>query len=157
MGTRSSKRHEDGGEADNSSDEMDVSFDCEFNLSANFEASTRVEWKEAMQNEYDALMKNGTWKLVDPPVGTKPMGCKWVYKNKYRSDGSLDKHKERLVAKGYAQKERIDYEETFSPITKWVTIHTLLSLAAQNGWKVYQMDVKTAFLNGDLKENVFMS
>ena len=87
--TRSSKRHEDGGEVDNSGDDMDVSFDCEFNLSANFEpnsfeeASTRFEWKEAMQNEYDiALMKNGTWKLFDPPVGTKPIGCKWVYKNK---------------------------------------------------------------------------
>ena len=113
----SSKRDEDGGEADNSGDDINVSFDCKFNLSANFEptsfqeASTRVEWKEAMQNEYDALMKNGTWKLVDPPVGTKPIGCKWVYKNKYKSDGSLDKHKARLVAKGYAQKEGIDYEE----------------------------------------------
>ena len=80
-----------------------------------------------------------------------------MYKNKYRSDGSLDKHKARLVEKGYAQKEGIDYEETFSPTTKWATIRTLLSLAAQNGWKVHQMDVKTAFLNGDLKENVFMS
>ena len=122
---------------------MNVSFDCEFNLSTNFEptsfeeASTRVEWKEAMQNEYDALIKNGTWKLVDPLVGTKPIGCKWVYKNKYRSDGSLDKHKVRLVAKGYAQKEGIDYEETFSPTAKWATIRTLLSLAAQNGWKVH--------------------
>ena len=78
MGTRSSKRH--GGEADNSGDDIDVSFDCEFILSANFEptyfeeASTGVEWKEAMQNEYDALMKIGTWKLVDPPVGTKLIG-----------------------------------------------------------------------------------
>ena len=80
-----------------------------------------------------------------------------MYKNKYRSDGSLDNHKERLVAKGYAQKEGIDYEETFSPTTKWATIHTLLSLAAQNGWKVHQMDVKTSLFNGDLKENVFMS
>ena len=80
-----------------------------------------------------------------------------MYKNKYKSDGSLDKHKARLVAKGYAQKEGIDYEETFSPTAKWATIRTLLYLAAQNGWKVHQMDVKTAFLNGDLKENVFMS
>ena len=101
-------------------------------------------------------MKNGTWKLVDPLVGTKPIGCKWVYKNTYRSNGSLDKHKARLVAKGYAQKEGIDYEKMFSPTAKWDTIHTLLSLAAQNGWKVQQMDVKTAFLNGDLKENVFV-
>ena len=75
-----------------------------------------------MQNEYDALIKNGTWKLVDPPVGTKPIGCKWVYKRKAR-----------LVAKGYAQKEGIDYEETFSPTAKWATIRTLLSLAAQKG------------------------
>ena len=75
-----------------------------------------------MQNEYDALIKNGTWKLVDPPIGTKPIGCKWVYKNKYKSDGSLDNHKARLVAKGYAQKEGIYYEETFSPTAKWATI-----------------------------------
>ena len=141
---------------------MDVSFDCEFNLSTNFEptsfeeASTRAEWKEAMQNECDKLMKNGTSNLVDPPVGTKPISCKWVYKNKYRSYGLLDKHKARFVAKGYAQKEGIDYEETFSPTAKWATIRTLLSLAAQKGWKVHQMDVKTAFLNGDLKENVSM-
>ena len=80
-----------------------------------------------------------------------------MYKNKYRSDGSLDKHKARLVAKCYAQKEVIDYEETFSPTAKWDTIRTLLSLATQNGWKINQMDVKTSFLNGDLAENVFMS
>ena len=90
---------------------MDVSFDCELNLSSNFEPNSFIEssecdyWKEVMQNEYDALIKNGTWKLVDPPVGTKPIGCKWVYKNKYKSDGSFGKHKERLVEKGYAQKE----------------------------------------------------
>eukprot|EP00253_Pinus_taeda_P017646 PITA_17646 len=107
--------------------------------------------------EYDALIKNDTWKLVDPPFGTKPIGCKWVYKNKYKADGSLDKHKARLVAKGFAQKEGVDYEETFAPTAKWATIRTLFALAAQTGWKVHQMDVKTAFLNGDLKENVFMS
>eukprot|EP00253_Pinus_taeda_P026080 PITA_26080 len=110
-----------------------------------------------MQKEYDALIKNDTWKLVDPPFGTKPIGCKWVYKNKYKADGSLDKHKARHVAKGFAQKEGVDYEETFAPTEKWATIWTLFALAAQNGWKVHQMDVKTAFLNGDLKENVFIS
>eukprot|EP00253_Pinus_taeda_P018454 PITA_18454 len=142
---------------------MDVSYDCELNLSTNFEqtsfkeAASHDAWKEAMQKEYDALIKNDTWKLVDPPFGTKPIGCKWVYKNKYKADGSLDKHKARLVAKGFAQKEGVDYEETFTPTAKWATIRTLFALAAQNGWKVHQMDVKTAFLNGDLKENVFMS
>eukprot|EP00253_Pinus_taeda_P020312 PITA_20312 len=110
-----------------------------------------------MQKEYDALIKNDTCELVDRPLGTKPIGCKWVYKNKYKADGSLDKHKATLVAKGFAQKEEVNYEETFAPTAKWATIWTLFALAVQNGWKVHQMDVKTTFLNGDLKENVFMS
>eukprot|EP00253_Pinus_taeda_P012520 PITA_12520 len=142
---------------------MDVSYDCELNLSKDFEptsfkeVASHYEWKEAMQKEYDSLIKNDTWKLVDPPLGTKPIGCKWVYKNKYKANCSLDKHNARLVAKCFARKEGVDYEETFAPIAKWATIRTLFALAAHNGWKVHQMDVKTAFLNGDLKENVFMS
>eukprot|EP00253_Pinus_taeda_P002014 PITA_02014 len=85
---------------------MDVSYDCELNLSTDFEptsfkeAVSHDEWKEAMKREYDALIKNDTWKLVDPPLRTKPISCKWVYKNKYKAYGSLDKHKVRLVAKG---------------------------------------------------------
>eukprot|EP00253_Pinus_taeda_P031315 PITA_31315 len=110
-----------------------------------------------MRKEYDALIKNGTLKLVDPPLGTKPIFCKWVYKNKYKSNGLLDKHKARLVENGFSQKEGVNYEENFSPTAKWASIRTLFSLATQNGWKVHQMDVKTTFLNGDLKENVFMS
>ena len=114
---------QDGGNVDNSNsgDDMDVSYDCELNLSTNHEstsfkeATSHDEWKEAMQKEYDALIKNGTWKLVDPPYGTRPIGCKWVFKIKYRSNGSLDKHKVRLVAKGFAHKEGIGYEETFPP------------------------------------------
>eukprot|EP00253_Pinus_taeda_P003450 PITA_03450 len=118
---------------------MDVSYDCELNLSTDFEptsfkeVASHDEWKEAMQKEYDALIKNGTWKLVDPPLGTKPIGCKWVYKNKYKADGSLDKHKARLVEKGFAQKEGVDYEETFSPTAKWATIWTLFALVTQKG------------------------
>ena len=141
---------------------MDVSYDRELNLSTNFEptsfkeAASHDEWKEAMQKEYDALINNGTWKLVDPPLGTKPIGCKWVYKNKYKANASLDKHKARLVAKGFAWKEGVYYEETFAPTAKWATIQTLFAVAAQNGWKVQQIDVEIAFLNGDLKENVFM-
>eukprot|EP00253_Pinus_taeda_P008515 PITA_08515 len=163
-GTRNSNR-QNGADVDDSNSpvDMDVSYDFELNLSTDFEptsfkeATSHDEWKEAMQKEYDALIKNDTWKLVDPPLGTKPIGCKWVYKNKYKADGSLDKHKAKLVAKGFAQKEGVNYEDTFFPTTKWATIETLFSLAAQNGWKAHQMDVKTAFLNGDLKENVFMS
>ena len=109
---------------------------CELSLSTDHEptsfkeAASRDEWNEAMQKEYDALIKNDTWKMVDPPLGTKPIGYKWVYKNKYKADGSLDKHKARLVAKCFAQKEAVNYEETFSPIAKWATIWTLFALAA---------------------------
>ena len=90
-----------------------------------------------MQKEYDALIKNINQKLVDPPLGTKPIGCKWNYKNKYKADGSLDKHKARLVAKGFAQKEGVDYEETFVPTTKWATVWTLFALASQNDQKLH--------------------
>ena len=109
-----------------------------------------------MNKEFDALIKNGTWKFMDPPYGTKPIGCKQVYKKKYRFDGSLEKHKARLVAKGFTQKEGIDYDETFAPTAKWATIHSLLVILAQHGWKVHQMDVKIAFLNGDLNEEIYM-
>eukprot|EP00253_Pinus_taeda_P035923 PITA_35923 len=105
-GTRNSNR-QNGADVDDSNSpiDMDVSYDCVLNLSTYFEptsfkeAASHDEWKEAMQREYDALINNGTWKLVYPPFGTKPIGCKWVYKNKYKADGSLDKHKARLVAK----------------------------------------------------------
>eukprot|EP00253_Pinus_taeda_P033584 PITA_33584 len=118
---------------------MDVSYDCELNLSTDFEpasfkeAASHDEWKEVMQKEYDFVIKNGTWKLVDPPLGTKLIGCKWVYKNKYKVDGSLDKHKARLVEKGFAHKKGVDYEDTFAPTAKWATIQTLFALANQNG------------------------
>ena len=88
-------------------------------------------WRSAMQREYDTLIKNGTWRLVDPPIGSKSIGCTWIYKNKYKADGSLEKNKARLVTKGYAQKEGVDYTETFAPTAKWGTIRTLFSLAAQ--------------------------
>jgi hypothetical protein len=92
---------------------------------------------------------------VDPPFGTNPIGCKWFIKNKYKSDSSLDKHKVRLVVKGFSHKKGIDYE-TFSPTKKWAIIRTLFSLATHNGWK-FHCDGKIDFLNGDLKENIFIS
>ena len=108
-----------------------------------------------MQKEYDALINNGTWMLVDPPLGTKPIGCKWVYKNKYKFVSSLDKNKARLVAKCFAQKEWVDYEETFATTTKWATIQKLFTLDTMNYCKVHEMDVNSALLNGDLKDNIF--
>ena len=121
------------------------------------EAIEYDEWKMAMQSEYDAVMKNQTWKIVDCPHDVKPIGCKWVYKIKYKANGDIDKYKERLVEKGFAQKEGIDYEETFPPTAKWNTIRIVLALAAQNGWKLHQMDVKSAFINCDLQEDVYMT
>jgi len=102
---------------------MDVSFDCELNVFSNFEPNSFVEedacdeWKEAMKSEYDVVIKNGTWKLVDPPIRTKPIGCNWVYKNKYKSYGSLDKHKARPVSKGYAQGKELTLKKHYPPRT----------------------------------------
>jgi hypothetical protein len=106
----SSKQY--GGNVDNSNsgdvDDMDVSYDYDLNLSTKLEPGSFKEddsydeWKESMQKEYDALINNGTWKLVDPPFGTKPISFKWVFNNRYRSYGSLDKHKSRLVEKGFS-------------------------------------------------------
>jgi hypothetical protein len=120
------------------------------------EAVKHKEWQQAMVEEYQAVIDNNTWKLVDCPTGVKPIGCKWVYRIKYNQHGEIDKYKARLVAKGFAQQEGIDYEETFAPTAKWNTIRLTLALAAQKGWKVHQMDVKSAFLNGDLQEDVYM-
>jgi hypothetical protein len=110
-----------------------------------------------MINEYDLVLANGTWNLADCPHDVNPIGCKWVYRLKYKPNGKIDKYTTRLVAKGFSQWEGIDYEETFAPTTKWNTIIMVINLAANNGWKLHQMDVKSVFLNGDLKEDIFMT
>eukprot|EP01018_Ginkgo_biloba_P014416 Gb_10175 [translate_table: standard] len=120
------------------------------------EASGRPAWDRAMQVEYDTLMRNNTWDLVVLPSGKKPIACIWVYKVKYKADGTLDKYKARLVVKGFSQVEGIDYEETFAPTANMSTIHLILAMATQFGWKVQQMDVMSAFLNGELEEEVYM-
>jgi hypothetical protein len=81
---------------------------------------------------------------------------KWVYKTKYKANGEVDKHKARLVAKGFAQEYGVDYNETFAPVTRLDTIRMVLAIAAQHNWKVYQMDVKSAFLNEYLEEEVYV-
>ena len=105
-----------------------------------------VEWKN------DAIEKNQTWDLVDIPIDKTSIGVKWVYKTKLNKKGELEKHKARLVSKGYAQKYGIDYDETFAPLARMDTIRAVLAIATQNQWHVYQMDVKSAFLNGILEE-----
>ena len=114
------------------------------------------QWKAATDSEYESLMKNDTWKLVELPNGRKPIGCKWVFKVKYGSDGKIERFKGRLVAKGYAQQYGIDYEETFSPVVRFSSIRLLLAYAVQNEMLIHQMDVVTAFLNGKLEEEIYM-
>eukprot|EP00253_Pinus_taeda_P004550 PITA_04550 len=121
------------------------------------EAKGTPEWEQAMEAEFQSLQKNHTKTLSNLPAGKKPLSCKWVYKVKYKADGTLEKYKARLVARGFSQKEGIDYEETFAPTAKMSTIRLVLTLAAQFNWKVHQMDVKSAFLNGDLQEEVYMT
>lgn len=90
-----------------------------------------------MQEEIASLEKNHTWGLVSLPKGKKSIGCKWVFKIKYKTDGSVDKFKARLVAKGYSHQEGLDFQETFSPMAKMVTVRTMISMAAAKNWQVH--------------------
>jgi histone deacetylase 1/2 len=120
------------------------------------EAINDPRWKEAMQTEYDALIKNKTWHLIPPQKGINVIGSKWVYKIKRKADGSLDRYKARLVAKGFKQRYGLDYEDTFSPVVKAATIRTVLSIVVSRGWSLRQLDVHNAFLHGILEEEVYM-
>ena len=103
------------------------------------------------------LKTNQTWDLVDLCIDKKAIGTKWVYKFKRKVDGSIDHLKACLVAKGYAQQKGIDFEETFSPTSMMTTIRLVLAMAANFGWKVHQLDIKLAFLNGELQEKVYVT
>ena len=109
-----------------------------------------------MKEELDTLSKNHTWDLVTLPLGKFVIGCKWIYKIKTRSDGSIKCYKTCLVAKGFTQEYGINHEETFAPVTRISSIHTLLIVAAASKLDLFQMNVKNAFLNGDLSEEVYM-
>jgi len=131
-------------------------------LSTEYEPNTYKEavkdprWIKAMQSEIKALEDNFTWSVVDLPPSKKAIGCKWVYKIKYKATWEVERFKARLVAKGYNQKEGLDYQETFSPVVKMVTVRTVISIAAVQKWDIHQMDVYNAFLQGDLHEEVYM-
>lgn len=113
-------------------------------------------WQEAINDEMDSLTSNETWELVDLPHGSRPIGCRWILKRKLRPDGTVEKFKARLVAKGYVQKENVDFFDTYSPVTRVTTIRVLLAISSIHNLLVHQMDVKTAFLNGELEEEIYM-
>ena len=115
------------------------------------------KWLEAMKSEMDSMYTNQVWTLVEPPIGVNPIGCKWVFKKKTDMDGKVHTYKARLVAKGYKQIHGVDYDETFSPVAMLKSVRILLAIAAYHDYEIWQMDVKTAFLNGNLLEDVYMT
>jgi hypothetical protein len=121
------------------------------------EAVDDPNWVLAMESEMQSICKNGTWELATLPPGQKAIGLKWIFKLKKNADGEVVKHKARLVAKGYVQQEGVDFDEVFAPVARLDTIRLILALAANRGWQVHHLDVKTAFLNGELEENVYIA
>jgi hypothetical protein len=120
------------------------------------EALADDSWRKAMEEEMNSIVENDTWDLADLPAGQKAIGLKWVFKVKKDPQGKVLRHKARLVAKGYAQKQGIDFDEVFAPVARMDTVRLLLALAAHQHWQVHHMDVKSAFLNGELVEQVYV-
>ncbi|KAL6269518.1 hypothetical protein ACE6H2_026429 [Prunus campanulata] len=119
-------------------------------------AAQSPAWVKAMQEELEALQMQGTWSLVPCPSQKNIVGSKWIYKIKRNADGSIARYKARLVAQGFSQQPGLDFSETFSPVVRHTTVRLILSLAAMNKWCLRQLDVKNAFLHGDLEEEVYM-
>ena len=120
------------------------------------EASSNPLWQQVMKEELDALHKTGTWDLVYLPSRKSAIGCKWVYKIKTRSDGTVDHYKARLVARGFTQEYGIDYEEIFTHVARLSSVRTLITISVAHKWPLFHMDVKNVFLNGELSEEVYM-
>ena len=113
-------------------------------------------WIKAMDEELEQIERNNTWELVPRPKDKNVIGTKWVFKNKLNENGEVIRNKAKLVCKGYAQQEGIDFEETFAPVARLEAIRMFLALSSFQNFKVFQMDVKSAFLNGDLEEEVYI-
>ncbi len=130
--------------------------DDPLNLCDAMHSEDASKWEAAMQQEYASLMANGTWELVPLPKDRKTVGCKWVFRTKRDASGHIMRHKARLVAKGYSQVEGVDFNETFAPMAKFTTIRCILAIGSTMDLEIHQMDVKTAFLNGELEEDIYM-
>jgi hypothetical protein len=123
-------------------------------------SSTRValtdpQWRAAMEEEYGALISNGTWELVPRPQGSNVVTSRWVFTHKFRADGTLDRYKARWVIRGFTQRPRVDYNETFNPVVKPTTVHTVLATVVSCVWPIQQLDIKNVFLHSTLSEAVF--
>jgi hypothetical protein len=124
---------------------------------SNFEeATSRQVWRDAMMEEYNSIMKNDVWEVVPRPEGKSVVTSKWLYKLKHVADGNIEKYKACFVARGFSQVEGVDYDETFAPVAQYTSIRVVISIAAEMCWKIHQMDVKTAFLNGLIEEEVYI-
>jgi hypothetical protein len=116
------------------------------------EVVEKQEWKDAMMEEYQSIMKNDVWEVVPRPEGKSIVNSKWIYKIKHVADDIIEKYKEIFMARGFSQKEGEDYDETFSHVAKYTSIISIILIASTMGWKLHQMDVKTTFLNGVIEE-----
>ena len=115
-----------------------------------------AQWRAACAEEMEQFVHQNIFDMVPKPKGRKVVDCKWVFKTKLGPDGQVKHYKACLVAKGFSQVEGIDFNETYSHVVGYSTVRTLLALACANGWHIHQMDAKSAFLNGDLKEEIYI-
>jgi hypothetical protein len=126
------------------------------NFTKVMESHDAEQWLKAMHEELDSISKNKVWDLTELPTGRIPVGCKWVLRKKYKADGSLDKYKARLMAKRFTQQPGVDFVDTYSPVAKVASVRIIMVVAARLDLELHQLDIKTAFLNGDLKEEIYM-
>ena len=120
------------------------------------EAACEEEWIRAMREEMLAIDRNDTWELVTPPPNCRPIGLKWIFKLEKNPRGEVIKYKARLLVKGYSQRKGLDYDEIYAPAVQFETIRMLIALAALKDWKIHHLDVKSAFLNGEIKEVIYV-
>lgn len=119
----------------------------------------KAKWEQAVKSEYESLLKNKTWTICDLPKGRSPVLCKWLFKRKMKSNETVDtcRYKARLGARGFSQISGLDFHETYAPVAKFQTLHTIFTLTAQQDLELHLMEVKTVFLLGHLEEEIFMS
>jgi len=120
------------------------------------QSSDAEQWSLAMNEEIASLQANGAWVLVEEPQGVKSIPVRWIFKKKLDAQGNIERYKARLVAKGFMQREGLDFNEVFAPVSKHTTLRTLLGMVASQDLELHQLDIKTAFLNGELEETIYM-